>query len=321
MFRLPGIFRTVALTSKPKVQIRDLVAIPDLDAHYQHGTLAIKSEILNKDKKVVKGLKIAYSLYENELYSDANKAIQANLVSTRIVDVNPNSSSLVEAILQVDNPNKWSAERPYRYTLVAELKDSKNKTLETTATYVGFRKVEIKDTKASDDEFGLAGRYFYVNGKTVKLKGVNRHESNPEKGKVVTHEQLEKEIILMKKANINHVRNSHYPDDPYWYYLCDKYGIYLEDEANIESHEYYYGDASLSHPPEWKNAHVARNLEMIHANVNHPSIVLWSLGNEAGPGKNFVAAYDAIKNLTLRGLFNMNEITVLLISVLTNILP
>ena len=93
---------------------------------------------------------------------------------------------------------------------------------------------------------------------------------------------MEKEIMLMKRANINHVRNSHYPDDPYWYFLCNKYGIYLEDEANIESHEYYYGAASLSHPVEWKNAHVARVMEMVHANVNNPSIVIWSLGNEAG---------------------------------------
>ncbi|MCW2261395.1 MULTISPECIES: glycoside hydrolase family 2 TIM barrel-domain containing protein [Sphingobacterium] len=295
MFRLPGIFRTVALTAKPKVQIRDVVAIPDLDEKYQNGTLSIKAEILNKDKKVAKGHQIKYCLYANELYSDVNTAVKSILVSSDVVDINPNTSSIVKATLQVENPNKWSAERPYRYTLVAELKDSKNRTIETSSLYVGFRKVEIKDTKASDDEFGLAGRYFFVNGKTVKLKGVNRHESNPEKGKVVTHEQMEQEIILMKKANINHVRNSHYPDDPYWYYLCDKYGIYLEDEANIESHEYYYGDASLSHPPEWKNAHVARNLEMVHANVNHPAIVLWSLGNEAGPGNNFVAAYDAIK--------------------------
>lgn len=103
----------------------------------------------------------------------------------------------------------------------------------------------------------------------------------------------------MKRANINHVRNSHYPDAPYWYYLCDKYGIYLEDEANLESHEYYYGKASLSHPIEWENAHVARVMEMVHSNVNHPSIVIWSLGNEAGPGKNFVTAYNALKAFDL----------------------
>lgn len=152
----------------------------------------------------------------------------------------------------MQSPNKWSAEFPYLYTLVAELKDKKGKTIETVSTTVGFRKVEIKDTPASADEFGLAGRYYYVNGKTVKLKGVNRHESNPAVGHAITREMMEKEVMLMKRANINHVRNSHYPDDPYWYHLCNKYGLYLEDEANIESHEYYYGAASLSHPVEWK---------------------------------------------------------------------
>ena len=99
----------------------------------------------------------------------------------------------------------------------------------------------------------------------------------------------------MKRGNINHVRNSHYPDAPYWYYLCDKYGIYLEDEANIESHEYYYGKESLSHVPEFRNAHIARNMEMVHSTVNHPSVVIWSLGNEAGPGDNFKDCYAAIK--------------------------
>jgi Beta-galactosidase/beta-glucuronidase len=199
------------------------------------------------------------------------------------------------AVLKVQSSNKWSAELPYRYTLVAELKDTKNKTIETVSTIVGFRKVEIKDTKASDDEFGLAGRYYYVNGKTVKLKGVNRHEMSPETGHAISHERMEQEIMIMKRANINHVRNSHYSDDPYWYYLCNKYGIYLEDEANIESHEYYYGDESLSHPVEWKAAHVARVMEMAHSNINNPAIVIWSLGNEAGPGNNFKAAYDTLK--------------------------
>lgn len=167
--------------------------------------------------------------------------------------------------------------------------------VETFSTNVGFRKIEIKDTPASQDEFGLAGRYYYLNGKPIKMKGVNRHENNPQTGHYVTREQMQKEVFLMKRGNINHVRNSHYPDAPYWYYLCDKYGIYLEDEANIESHEYYYGKESLSHVPEFRNAHLARNMEMVHSTVNHPSVVLWSLGNEAGPGDNFKDCYAAIK--------------------------
>ena len=291
MFRLPGIFRTVALYSVPKVH---LVAIPDLDATYTDGSLTINADIRNLDKKAAKDYKVYYSLYANKLYSDENTLVDG--VSSPVIEkIVPNEIGKVQTVFQVKAPNKWSAEFPYRYTLVAELKDKKNRTIETVSTIVGFRKVEIKDTPASEDEFGLAGRYYYVNGKTVKLKGVNRHESNPAVGHAITREMMEKEIMLMKRANINHVRNSHYPDDPYWYFLCNKYGIYLEDEANIESHEYYYGAASLSHPVEWQNAHVARVMEMVHANVNNPSIVIWSLGNEAGPGKNFVAAYDALK--------------------------
>ena len=296
MFRLPGIFRTVALYSTPKVHVRDLNVIPDLDESYTNGSLTIKADIRNLDKRKAKGYKMVYTLYANKLYSDDNSLVSGATATATVDLVDANQQvEAQQAVLKVQSPNKWSAEKPYRYTLVAELKDAKNKTIETVSTIVGFRKVEIKDTKAADDEFGLAGRYYFVNGKTVKLKGVNRHETNPALGKVITREQMEKEVMMMKRANINHVRNSHYPDDPYWYYLCNKYGIYLEDEANIESHEYYYGDASLSHPVEWKAAHVARVMEMAHSNINNPAIVIWSLGNEAGPGKNFVAAYDALK--------------------------
>lgn len=296
MFRLPGIYRTVALYSTPKVHIRDLVVTPDLDANYTDGSLSISTDIRNLGKKTAKKYKLVYSLYANKLYSDENEPVANATVSATVQPVIANQIVEAEtAVLKIENPNKWSAELPYRYTLVAELKDAKDRTVETVSTIVGFRKVEIKDTPASADEFGLAGRYYYINGKTVKLRGVNRHESNPGVGHAITREMMEKEIMLMKQGNINHVRNSHYPDDPYWYFLCNKYGIYLEDEANIESHEYYYGAASLSHPVEWRNAHVARVMEMAHSNVNNPSIVIWSLGNEAGPGQNFVAAYDTLK--------------------------
>lgn len=298
MFRLPGIFRTVALYSTPKVQVRDLIVTPDLDATYTNGSLIINADIHNFNKKVAKGYKLVYSLYANKLYSEENTPVANATISATVNPVNPYQTVEAEkAVLQVPSPNKWSAEIPHRYTLVAELKDAKGKTIETVSTIVGFREVEIKDTPASEDEFGLAGRYYYVNGKTVKLKGVNRHETNPGVGHAITREMMEKEVMLMKRGNINHVRNAHYTDDPYWYFLCNKYGIYLEDEANIESHQYYYGDASLSHPVEWENAHVARVMEMVHSNINNPSIVIWSLGNEAGPGKNFVTAYDALKKV------------------------
>ena len=297
MFRLPGIFRTVALVAKPQVQVRDIKAIPDLDETYSHATLHITAQLQNLSKKAIKGYTLQYSLYANRLYSDDNDLMEGITASTPLVGkLNSKGETVLETTLDAANKVKlWSAEAPYRYTLVGELKDAKGRTVQTFSTIVGFRKVEIKETPAEKDEFGLAGRYYYLNGQPIKLKGVNRHENNTLLGHTATREQMENEIFLMKRGNINHVRNCHYPDAPYWYYLCDKYGIYLEDEANIESHEYYYGKQSLSHVPEFRNAHIARNMEMVHATVNHPSVVIWSLGNEAGPGKTFVDCYNAIK--------------------------
>ena len=297
MFRLPGIFRTVALTAKPQVQVRDFKAIPDLDETYCNAKLCITAQLQNLSKKAIKGYTIQYSLYANRLYSDENTLLSGVTASAKLAGkLNAKGEIELEATLDAANKvNLWSAEAPHRYTLVGELKDGKGRTVQTFSTFVGFRKVEIKETPAEKDEFGLAGRYYYLNGQPIKLKGVNRHENNVKAGHTVSREQMEHEVFLMKRGNINHVRNCHYPDAPYWYYLCDKYGIYLEDEANIESHEYYYGKQSLSHVPEFRNAHIARNMEMVHATVNHPSVVIWSLGNEAGPGKTFVDCYNAIK--------------------------
>ena len=295
MFRLPGIFRTVSLTAKPKVQVRDLVAIPDYDDRFVNASLRITASVANLSKKNLKDLTLSYSLFQKELYGESTTS--AGIVGTTTpIAVKGGTEQDVQFILNAGNGVKpWSAEAPYRYVLVGELKDKKGNVLETFSTIVGFRKIEIKDTPAAADEFGKAGRYYYLNGKTIKMKGVNRHETNPGRGHAITREQMEQEVMLMKRANINHVRNSHYSNDPYWYYLADKYGIYLEDEANIESHQYYYGDASLSHVSEFRDQHVARNMEMVHATVNHPSVCIWSLGNEAGPGQNFVDAYNAIK--------------------------
>ena len=297
MFRLPGIFRTVALTAKPQVQVRDFKAIPDLDETYSNAKLHITAQLQNLSKKAIKGYTIQYSLYANRLYSDENTLLNGVTASAKLAGkLNAKGEISLEATLDAANKvSLWSAEAPHRYTLVGELKDAKGRTVQTFSTFVGFRKVEIKETPAEKDEFGLAGRYYYLNGQPIKLKGVNRHENNVKAGHTVSREQMEHEVFLMKRGNINHVRNCHYPDAPYWYYLCDKYGIYLEDEANIESHEYYYGKQSLSHVPEFRNAHIARNMEMVHATVNHPSVVIWSLGNEAGPGKTFVDCYNAIK--------------------------
>ena len=175
------------------------------------------------------------------------------------------------------SPKLWSAEEPNCYKVVL------NNGEEWVSTVFGFRVSEIKN-----------GRY-YVNGKPIKLKGANRHETDPEFGHWVPMWRHEQDIDMMKEANCNAVRNSHYPQDDYWYYLCDTKGLYVVDEANVESHGYGYGIESLSHCTAWRKATVDRNMSMLERNKNHPSIVIWSYGNEAGPGENFAAARDAIK--------------------------
>lgn len=276
MFRLPGIFRTVALEAKPVVSVRDIRVTPSITS------LKVDASVSGPVGKV---FSISYRLYENAIYSDENSLVAEF------------PSQAASCTLDYPQAKAWSAEAPHRYTLVGELKDASGKTLDIFSTVVGFREVCIKDIPAEEDEFGLAGRYFYLNGKPVKLRGVNRHETEPSMGHAITREVMEEDIRLMKQANVNHVRNSHYPDDPYWYYLCDKYGIYLMDEANIESHHYRYKEASLSHPVEWKDAHVARMVEMVASDYNHPSVIIWSMGNEAGPGKNFEYVYSAARDM------------------------
>ena len=295
MFRLPGIFRTVSLTSTNPVEIRDFRVVTDLDNEYKDAVANIAVDVRNLGKKKAKGYSVKAQLYKNELYSDNNAIVEGVAASGAVNVVEKGATVTANIAMPVANPAKWSAEEPNRYTLIVQLLDKKGRVVETASTYIGFREVEIRDTKAEDDEFGLAGRYYYLNGKPIKMKGVNRHESNLERGHAVTREQMFNEVMTMLRGNINHVRCAHYPDAPYWYYLCDKYGIYLEDEANIESHQYYYGEASISHVPEFLDAHVARVMEMAHATMNRPSVVIWSLGNEAGPGVNFVKAYEALK--------------------------
>ncbi|MBQ0019578.1 MAG: DUF4981 domain-containing protein, partial [Bacteroidales bacterium] len=301
MFRLPGIIRSTYLTSTPSVKIEDLVVRTEsINPSANEAVIKVDANLANATAKDAKNLTIQYSVAPVKLYSD-ELAASLQPLHNALITIAKNNQSNVSTPLHIREGQGegllalWSAEAPHRYVLVAELKDKKGKTLDCVSTYFGVCKVEIRETPANEDEFGLAGRYFYVNNKPVKLKGVNRHETSLDRGHAITHQQMEEEVMLMKRGNINHIRMSHYSNDPYMYYLCDKYGIYLEDECNLESHEYYYGDASLSHPEEWKAAHIARNMEMVHGHINHPSIVIWSLGNEAGPGKNFVAAYEAIK--------------------------
>ena len=174
-------------------------------------------------------------------------------------------------------PRLWSAEQPNLYKVVV------NNGEEYVSSPFGFRVSEIRD-----------GRYM-LNGQKIKLKGANRHETDPMFGHYVPMERHEEDIAMLKAANCNAVRNSHYPQDDYWYYLCDLHGIYLVDEANVETHGYGYGANSLSHRPEWRKMTVDRNMAMVERNKNHPAVVIWSYGNEAGPGENFAAARDAIK--------------------------
>lgn len=283
MFRLPGIFRTVALRATPKVQIFNLNILTDTKDE-NLWQLNINTEVRNLSAKTAKHYQLRYVMYEVTLYEDdvIPTAVQTQ---TSLSVLTPKTLCKTTTTIAVKNPKLWSAEAPHRYVLVAQLLDKKGKVVETVSSYFGFRKVEIKD------------KVYYLNGQPIKLKGVNRHETHPAQGHTLTHEQMQEDLFLMKRNNINHVRNSHYPPDPYWFYLCDKYGIYLENEANIESHEYHYGKESLSHPKEWENAHVARVTEMVEATYNAPSVVIWSLGNEAGPGDNFKAAYNHLKTI------------------------
>ena len=191
--------------------------------------------------------------------------------------------------LVFEKPLLWSAELPNLYTLVFVHNDANGKIAEALGFQLGFREVEIRDAQKQCD------RTFLVNGQPIKMRGANRHETSPLYGHYTPDELIELDIKQLKQANCNHVRNAHYPQPDYFYYLCNKYGIYVMDEANIESHGFFYGKESISHVKSWEPAHVDRTLNMIERNKCHPSIVIWSLGNEAGPGDVFKACAAAIK--------------------------
>ena len=185
--------------------------------------------------------------------------------------------------MQIEDPLKWTNETPYLYTLLIKLIDSKDQLVDLVSSKIGFRQIEIR------------GREIFINGQPLIIKGVNRHEHNPVTGHYITREQMEKEVKLLKQLNMNTVRNSHYPASPYFYDLCDRYGIFVIDEANVESHGMRYGEESLAKDPSWEKAHVERMVAMVEQNKNHPSIIMWSLGNEAGNGVNMVAMEKASK--------------------------
>ncbi len=269
MWRLSGIFRDVYLWSAPAVHIRDFEVKTDLDPQYRDGEFDLAVKIRNA------GDQAATVRVEGTLLDPAGKTVLAPRIE---ISVPPGGQEQTAEIkTSVPAPLKWTAETPNLYKLLLTLHDATGKTLEVIPANVGFRKVEIKNGD------------LLVNGQRILLKGANRHEFDPDRGQAITPEIMEKDIRLMKQYNLNAVRCSHYPNQSAWYDLCDRYGIYLIDEANIESHGMGYGRESLANFPEWREAHLNRTIRMVERDKNHPSVIIWSLGNEAGDGPNFVA--------------------------------
>ena len=260
-FRYTGVARDCYLYARNKKRIDDIRVVPDLDAEYKSGSLTVNLSLKGN---------AAVSL---ELLDAANKTVATAEVK---------GAGKQSSVIRVDNPNKWTAETPYLYTLRATLKEG-GKVTEVVPLKVGFRKIELKNSQ------------LLVNGQPVLIKGADRHEMDPDGGYVVSRERMIQDIQIMKKFNLNAVRTCHYPDDSFWYDLCDKYGIYVVAEANLESHGMGYDEATLAKVPSFKKTHLERNQRNVQRNYNHPSIIFWSLGNEAGYGSNFEAAYDWVK--------------------------
>jgi len=281
-WRLSGIFRDVLLWSAAEVHIRDFFVHAGLADDYRTGRFGVDVELQNFGKRN-RPVQVFLQLLdmatgEPIVGSDGLWEVPAGGTET---------ASISYAGMDLDI-KPWSAEQPNLYKLRVEVREPKlgeksNEAIETMTHNVGFRTVEVR------------GGQLLVNGKPIYLKGVNRHEHDPVTGHYVTVESMVRDIKLMKQHNINAVRTSHYPDDPRWYELCDLFGLYVIDEANVESHGMGYGRESLAKDPSWKEAHLDRARRMVERDKNHPSVVIWSLGNEAGNGVNFHACYDWIK--------------------------
>ena len=255
-FRYSGVGRDCYLFARDKKRIADIRVTPDLENNYKDG-------VLNIDLSLTANAPVDLTL------TDAD----GNTVATATA----NKSG--KTVMKVADPKKWSAETPYLYTLTATMQGNN----EVVPVNVGFRKIELTDGQ------------ILVNGQPVLFKGADRHELDPDGGYVVSPERMLQDIQLMKKLNINAVRTCHYPDDRLWYDLCDKYGLYVVAEANIESHGMGYGEKTLAKNPAYAKAHMERNERNVEAQFNHPSIIFWSLGNEAGYGPNFEEAYKWVK--------------------------
>lgn len=260
-FRYCGVGRDCYLYSRNKKRIEDIRVIPDLDCNYKDGALTVEMNL--------KG----YNNIKLELLDTENKVV---------AEKETKGTGMISIKMSINNPMKWTAETPYLYTLHATVANA-GKIIEIIPIEVGFRKIELINAQIR------------VNGQPVLFKGVNRHEIDPDGGYVVSRGRMIQDIQLMKTNNINAVRTSHYPNDPFWYELCDKYGIYVVAEANLESHGMGYNEETLAKVDSYAKAHMERNTRNVQRNFNHPSIIFWSLGNEAGYGPNFEAAYDWVK--------------------------
>ncbi|TLX71255.1 DUF4981 domain-containing protein [Labilibacter sediminis] len=272
-WRLSGIFRDVYLWATPKTHIRDFDITSTLDETYKNGIFRIKGEITS-DKKAAVEIKYEIANHKGNVVLAGSSSVSA---VSGVVEFKTEPK-------EIKDVTSWNAEASYLYHLNISLCDNNGKLLEVIPQKVGFRKVHIAN-----------GRLL-VNGQAILFKGVNRHEHHPVTGHFVTREDMMRDIIIMKQNNINAVRTSHYPNVPEWYDLCDEYGLYLIDEGNIETHGFGNNAKNrLSHDPEWKAAYVDRVARMVLRDRNHPSVVIWSMGNESGDGPNVEATYDWVR--------------------------
>jgi len=278
MFRFSGIFRSVFVYAVPKLHLRDYFMQSDLSADFSSAKFSVKTAIKNDEAKTAAGGTLQVSIYQ----PDGKLLNGSALITQNITAIKAGAEKNYQLAYNAAHPLLWSAEDPNLYKVVFTLKDKNGNIQEVLAAEFGFRKIEIKDSQ------------LLVNGKPILLKGVNRHEVDPRYGKTVPLATMIRDIELMKQYNINTVRTCHYPDDPVWYKLCDEYGLYVIDEANLETHG--MGD-QLTKDPKWKPAYVDREVRLVERDKNHPSVIIWSMGNESWGGENFVSGRAAILNL------------------------
>lgn len=282
-WRMSGIERDVFLWSQPETSLRDFRVKSTLDDTYKNGVFQLETTVANYSGKV------SYSEVLYELTDAAGKTVASG---SKPISIQAGGESAITFDAQIPNVATWTSEKPTLYKLLISVKKDNQGKTEVVPYSVGFRRFEIKPVKTGD----RTDRLFLVNGQPIKLKGVNIHETNPKTGHYVTEDVMRRDFELMKQNNINTVRLAHYPQQRRFYELCSEYGLYVYDEANIESHAMYYGERSLSRFPEWEQAHMDRTVNMFERNKNHPSVAIWSLGNEAGNGINFFHTYKYLKD-------------------------